>query len=44
MSGIGMTIVALLLASQLHAGASLPQILVAIILMGLRTGLPARGR
>jgi MFS family permease len=38
MSGIGMTIVALLLASQLHAGASLPQILIAIVLMGLGSG------
>jgi MFS family permease len=38
MSGIGMTIVALLLASQLHAGASLSQILVVIVLMGLGSG------
>ena len=38
MSGIGVTIVALLLASQLHAGASLPRILVVIVLMGLGSG------
>jgi MFS family permease len=38
MSGIGMTIVALLLASQLHAGASLSLILVVIVLMGLGSG------
>jgi EmrB/QacA subfamily drug resistance transporter len=38
MAGIGMTIVALLLASQLHAGASLPRILVGIVLMGLGSG------
>jgi EmrB/QacA subfamily drug resistance transporter len=38
MSGIGTTIVALLLASQLHAGAALPQILIVIVLMGLGSG------
>jgi EmrB/QacA subfamily drug resistance transporter len=38
MTGIGMTVVALLLASQLHAGASLPRILVGIVLMGLGSG------
>jgi MFS family permease len=38
MSGIAMTIVSLLLESQLHAGASLPRILVGIVLMGLGAG------
>ena len=38
MSGIGMTVVALLLASQFHAGTSLPHILVVIVLMGLGSG------
>jgi MFS family permease len=38
MTGIGMTVLALLLASQLHAGASLPRILVGIVLMGLGSG------
>ena len=38
MTGIGMTVIALLLASQLHAGASLPRILIGIVLMGLGSG------
>jgi MFS family permease len=38
MAGIGTTIVALLLSSQLHAGASLQRILVGIVLMGLGSG------
>ena len=38
MSGIGMTIVALLMSSQLHAGASFPQILVGLVLLGLGSG------
>jgi EmrB/QacA subfamily drug resistance transporter len=38
MAGIGMTVIALLLASQLHAGASLPRILIGIVLMGLGSG------
>jgi EmrB/QacA subfamily drug resistance transporter len=38
LSGIGMTIVALLLSSQLHAGASYPRILVGLVLVGLGSG------
>jgi EmrB/QacA subfamily drug resistance transporter len=38
MTGIGLTVVALLLSSQLHAGASYLQILVLLVLMGLGSG------
>ncbi len=38
MSGIGMTIVSLLLASQLHTGASYGQVLVCLVLLGLGSG------
>jgi MFS family permease len=38
MSGIGMTVVSLLLASQLYAGASYVQVLVCLVLLGLGTG------
>ena len=38
LSGIGMTIVALLLSSQLHAGASYPRIFVGLVLLGLGSG------
>jgi predicted MFS family arabinose efflux permease len=38
MSGIGLTIVALLLSSQLHAGASYPRILFSLVLLGLGSG------
>ncbi len=38
MSGIGLTIVALLLSSQLHAGASYTRILVSLVLLGWGSG------
>jgi MFS family permease len=38
MTGIGLTVVALLLSSQLHAGATYPQILVSLVLLGLGSG------
>jgi MFS family permease len=38
MVGIGLTVVALLLSSQLHAGASYPQILFSLVLLGLGSG------
>jgi EmrB/QacA subfamily drug resistance transporter len=38
MSGIGMTIVSLLLATQLHAGACYAQVLVCLVLLGLGSG------
>jgi EmrB/QacA subfamily drug resistance transporter len=38
LSGIGLTILALLLSSQLHAGASYPRILVSLVLLGLGSG------
>ncbi len=38
MSGIGLTIVALLMSSQLHVGASYPRILVSLVLLGLGSG------
>jgi EmrB/QacA subfamily drug resistance transporter len=38
MSGIGLTIVALLLSSQLHAGASYPRVLLSLVLLGLGSG------
>jgi predicted MFS family arabinose efflux permease len=38
LAGIGMTIVALLMASQLHAGAAYPRILVSLVLLGLGSG------
>ena len=38
MSGIGLTIVALVLSSQLHAGASYPRILFSLVLLGLGSG------
>jgi EmrB/QacA subfamily drug resistance transporter len=38
LSGIGMTVVSLLLLSQAHAGASYPRILVSLVLLGLGSG------
>ena len=38
LSGIGMSIVALLLSSQLHAGASYGQVVVGLVLLGLGSG------
>jgi len=38
MSGIGMTIVSLLLSSQFHAGTSYPRMLVSLVLLGLGSG------
>jgi EmrB/QacA subfamily drug resistance transporter len=38
LSGIGMTVVSLLLTSQLHAGASYPRILIGLVLLGLGSG------
>ena len=38
MTGISLTVAALLLSSQLHAGASYPQIFVILVLMGLGSG------
>ena len=38
MTGIGLTVVALLLSSQLHAGASYQQILVSLVLLGVGSG------
>ena len=38
MTGIGLTVVALLLSSQLHAGASYQQILVSLVLLGFGSG------
>jgi predicted MFS family arabinose efflux permease len=38
LAGIGMTIVALLMASQLHAGAAYSRILVSLVLLGLGSG------
>src|SRR5579863_4079238 len=38
MSGIGLTVVALVLSSQLHAGASYLRILVSLVLLGLGSG------
>ena len=38
MSGIGLTVVSLLLSSQAHAGASYPRILVSLVLLGLGSG------
>ncbi len=38
MTGIGLTVVALLLSSQLHAGASYRQILLSLVLLGLGSG------
>ncbi|MGD0879959.1 MAG: MFS transporter [Acidimicrobiales bacterium] len=38
LSGIGLTIVSLLLTSQLHAGAPYPRILVDLVLLGLGSG------
>jgi EmrB/QacA subfamily drug resistance transporter len=39
MTGIGMTIVALLLSSQLHAGTSYPRLLISLVLLGLGSGM-----
>ncbi len=38
LAGIGLTVVALLLSSQLHAGASYPQILFSLVLLGWGSG------
>ncbi len=38
LSGIGMSIVALLLSSQLHAGATYGQVVVGLVLLGLGSG------
>ena len=38
LSGIGMTIVSLLLATQLHAGTSYPRVLITLVLLGLGSG------
>ena len=38
LSGIALTVSRLLLSSQLHAGASYPQILVSLVLLGLGSG------
>jgi len=38
LSGISITIVSLLLASQLHAGASYPQVVASLVLLGLGMG------
>lgn len=39
LSGIGMTVVALLLSSQLHAGTSYPRLLAGLVLLGLGSGM-----
>ncbi len=39
LSGIGLAIISLLLSSRLHAGASLPQVLAGLVLLGAGSGI-----